>query len=79
MKCSEIKEFELHCKWRLVVPSASWCQKCFVNLISSCNAQDYFFWLTFQSAVAEVKRSEAVKLNSLINCTNSEFHRQARG
>ena len=43
-----------------VVPSASWCQKWFVNLIASCNAQDYIFWLIFQSAVAEVKWSEAL-------------------
>ena len=47
---------ELQCKWRLVVPSASWCQKWDVNLSASCNAQDYFFWLIFSLQL--LKRSE---------------------
>ena len=45
-----IKRVELHCKWRLVVPSVTWCQKCFVNLMASCNAQDYVFWLIFSQS-----------------------------
>ena len=45
-----IKRVELHCKWRLVVPSVTWCQKCFVNLMASCNAQDYVFWFIFSQS-----------------------------